>query len=313
MTMTQKPLSELFGVPAPDHVTLDVFERTEFAPKTTSSYVFDKTKLKLLLAYLTGDSNGDGMLIYGPFGCGKTSLIRETLGRLNYPTRMLSWNETSDIADLVGRMGISFGDTRFEYGPLPLAMRDGHALVINEIDRGRAGNLVALNDVLDGGTLLIPETGEVIEPHPNFRLFVTANSAGTGDRTGRYVGSVRQLDPAFLDRFIFLKADYMAEASELDMFMRRFPSYEGQFIQKAVSFAHETRKRSEDLAEPINMPLSTRSLDRFLRLAAQFGIAERSVRDLKIDDLRPAMDAAYFDRLSAEEAEAARTLLSMSF
>jgi cobaltochelatase CobS len=165
---------------------------------------------------------------------------------------------------------------------------------------------------LDGGYHHIPETGEVIEPHPNFRLFVTANSAGSGDHTGQYAGSVRRLDPAFLDRFIFLKSTYMPKADEADMFSLRYPNLSCEFITKMVELANETRGKATDPSDPLNLPFSTRSLDRSFRLMQSFGIGTMSA-EVKADDLLPVIKPAYFDRLSPYEEEAAKTLLRMHF
>ena len=307
----QRPMSELFGINTPEPVMINIFPDTNEKPKTNPNYVFDKGSVKLALSFLTRDNDGDGLLLHGPIGCGKTSFIREVLGRMNWPTRMLSWSETSDVCDLVGRIAIDFGDTKFEYGPLPIAMREGHCLVINEIDRGRAGNLVALNDVLDAGNLFIPETGETIVPHPNFRLVCTANSAGTGDRSGMFAGSVRKLDPAFLDRFIFLEAKYLPVEKELEALMNAFPHFSGMFLSKILEFAGKTRVHSETHA--FEMPFTTRSVKRFLRLATSYGLRDDDNTRLTYTDLEPAFRAAYLDRLDPNDKEAADTLLSVQF
>lgn len=302
-------LGDLFGMPGAQDVSVSVFDENPFAPVTTFHYKFRRDHLQMTLAFLFSAKLGDGLLVHGPMGSGKTSLLLEVLGRLNWPTIAMSWNETSDVSDLIGRDRIAFGETTFEYGPLARAMKDGFALLINEVDRGRGGNLVGLNDVLDGGKLVIKETGEIITPHERFRLLVTANSSGTGDRTGAYTGSVRKLDPAFLDRFWYMKVEYMSEQDEIDLFLRTYPAMAGTFVQRITQFAGETRRRAEDGTNEITISFSTRSLDRFLRIAEALGITDPKT----FSDVVPALKPAYLDRLPADEREAVMAVLRMTF
>ncbi len=307
----------LFGLPDIGDSKVKVFHNDTFIQKVTNTYRFDKEHLKAVLTFLFAENHGDGLLLYGPFGCGKTSFIREVLGRLHWPTLMLSWNETSDTADLIGKTGISFGDTTFDPGPLTLAAKKGHVLVVNEIDRGRAGNLVALNDLLDGGKLVIKETGEVITPHPNFRLVCTANSAGSGDLTGAYTGSVRKLDPAFLDRFAMLEVGYMTLESEMDLMLTQFPEYleaSGHFVERMCKFASETRAKAADAAELLSTPLSTRALVRFFHYGRAMNLVSKITGNAQdLPEIMPVLEFCYLNRLSPEEREVARVALNMTF
>lgn len=312
---SKKSIFDVFNISAPGQVP--VFESNDrFLQKTSQHYRFQKDQLRGLLAFLFAASKGDALLVHGPFGSGKTSLVREVLGRLQWPTLMLSWSEKSDSMELIGRQGIQFGDTVFDYGPLALAAKLGLVLVINEIDRGRAGDLVGLNDLLDGGNLVIKETGEVIEPHPNFRVICTANSAGSGDLSGQYVGSVRKLDPAFLDRFAMIKVDYMDQTDELDLLMLQFPDYarkSSMFLRMLTQFASETRAKATDVAENLSTPISTRAIMRTLNLGRSMGLLRRiGESDFSIsDDLLPAIELSYLNRLPAEEREAAVKTLEL--
>ena len=128
----------LFRLPAIARHKIKVFRNDTCLQSVSEDYAFDKDRLKAFLAFLFSENCGDGLMFHGPFGCGKTSFVREVLGRLRWPTLMLSWNETSDTADLIGKTGISFGNTVFEPGPLTIAVTKGFVLVVNEIDRGRA-------------------------------------------------------------------------------------------------------------------------------------------------------------------------------
>ena len=87
------------------------------------------------------------------------------------------------------------------HGPLSVAARDGHLLILNESDLMDPSELAGLNDILEGQPLVIAENGgEVIPPHAKFRVFATGNTAGSGDRSGLYQGTLRQ-NLAFMDRF----------------------------------------------------------------------------------------------------------------
>src|SRR5690606_33975221 len=90
----ERAADEIFGIPINGKVR--VLDNDRYVPGTNRNYRFSKDSLQAILAFLFARSVGDGLMLHGPFGVGKTSLIREILGRLNWPTLMLSWNETSD-------------------------------------------------------------------------------------------------------------------------------------------------------------------------------------------------------------------------
>ncbi|MEZ9922365.1 AAA family ATPase, partial [Vibrio breoganii] len=85
-------------------------------------------------------------------------------------------------------------------GCLTKAMREGHILILNEIDLMDPAELANMNAILEGSPLVISQLdGEIIAPHPNFRVVATSNSNGSGS-DGMYVG-VQRLNLAFMDRF----------------------------------------------------------------------------------------------------------------
>ena len=61
-------------------------------------------------------------------------------------------------------------------------------MVLDELNLAPSEVLEALNRLLDDNhELLIPETQEVVQPHPHFMLFATQNPPGI--YAGRKVGS----------------------------------------------------------------------------------------------------------------------------
>lgn len=102
----------------------------------------------------------------------------------------------------------------FVYGPLALAVKHGHLLIINEMDLAEPAELAGLNDILEGAPLVIAQNGgEIIMPHTKFRFIATGNSAGSGDQTGLYQGVLQQ-NLAFLDRFRIIEATYAEPSVE---------------------------------------------------------------------------------------------------
>lgn len=92
----------------------------------------------------------DPLYLYGPTGCGKTTLIKQLAARLNYPTFEVTGHGRLEFADLYGHISLQKGSMVYEYGPLPLAMRYGGILLINEADLFSPEVAVGLNGVLDG-------------------------------------------------------------------------------------------------------------------------------------------------------------------
>lgn len=241
-------------------------------PVRHDNYIFRREVLRDLLAFLR-KPNGDALFITGPTGSGKTSVVNEVCARLNWPVQLLTLNNRFEFSQLTGHFTYSSQkeggapEMTFQYGPLAKAMKYGHVLVLNEIDLADAGELAGLNDVLEGRPLVLADNaGEIIHPHPLFRVVATANSCGNGDGTGRYMG-VQQLNLAFLDRFRFLEVGYQSPDVEERLLAKTVPAMK-PVLASLVRLANEIRTLFFE--RRISLTMSTRTLLRWAQISNDF-------------------------------------------
>lgn len=264
----------------PDAVTIIGYKDSTnpFIPSKQESYVFRKEIIRELRCFLQ-TPDGDALFISGPTGSGKTSAILQTAARLNWPVQNITAHSRMEMTDLVGFHSLTstapgeIPTMQFQYGPLAVAMREGHILLINEIDMVDPGELAGLNDVLEGAPLVISANGgEIIRPHPMFRVVVTANSFGSGDSSGLYQGVSIQ-NVASLDRYRFMEVGYTAPDIELDILDKCVPTVPKVIKEGMIRVANEVRGLfigSEDEGSVLSITLSTRTLIRWCKLAGHF-------------------------------------------
>ena len=262
-------------------------------PKREPGYVFQEELLKGLLDYLAAPMN-DALYIFGPSGSGKTSMVHQAAARLGWPAVEMTLNGRFEMADLTGHNTIVRGEVMFVYGPLVRALKYGYILMLNEIDLADPAELAGLNDVLEGRPLCIAQNnGEVITPHANFRLIVTANTNGAGSEES-YAGT-RLLNAAFLDRFRFLESNYMPPERDEKLLGDLYPELGREFIGIMVRTAGEIRRShtcQEGTAVYMTIPMTTRALIRWAHLCQDADSPEKVVH---------ALDRAFGYRITREE------------
>lgn len=142
------------------------------------------------------------VLIQGPTSSGKTSMIEYLAKRTGHRFVRINNHEHTDLQEYLGTY-VSGADGRlqFQEGVLVQALREGHWLVLDELNLAPTDVLEALNRLLDDNReLLIPETQEIVRPHEDFMLFATQNPAGL-------YGGRKTLSRAFRNRFLELHFD----------------------------------------------------------------------------------------------------------
>ena len=239
---------QLFGVIVPENMVSKVKPYAGFAPdnafqryvpKSDADYVFEP-KLRSSVLMWINFPQGQSLWIAGPTGCGKTSVVEQVAARLNWPVMKTTASQDLDINSLIGGLRLVCdeltGDTKtvFVHGPLALAYKFGMIFLLDEYDQLDPSCANAFNAILEGGNLIIPETNEVIEKHPNFRFVATANSIGQGDLSGVY-GGVKILNIANLDRYMFINADYMPKEVETTLITKDIQNAQiaGKFVEVA--------------------------------------------------------------------------------
>lgn len=146
--------------------------------------------------------SGDFFPLYiaGPSGNGKTLMVQQACAQAKRKILRVQISPETDEDDLIGGFRLKNGETVFSKGPVIRAMQEGAILLLDEIDRG-SNKIMCLQGVLEGGSVLIKKTGEVVNPAPGFNVIATANTRGRGDdETGHYTATTI-IDDAFLERF----------------------------------------------------------------------------------------------------------------
>ena len=297
--LKQYPIAATFGISAPASMKVEGFAPTQnvYVP-TQKPYVFRKEHLRDVLAFL-GSPNGDGLYLTGPTGAGKTSLPEQVAARLHWGVHTVAGHGRMELNDLLGQyMLVDGGGMQWIDGPLTLAVRLGHVLLINEIDAVDPAELIGLNEIVEGKPLTIPQTGALITPHPKFRLVATGNSAGSGDQSGLYQGVLRQ-NLAFLDRFRLMEVGYPDPEDEMQLLAAVVPNMPESVRASMIKVANQIRKvfiGGQDGGGMLSVTLSTRGLMRWASLVATFKSAPNA--------LAYSLDRALTFRAEPSEREA---------
>ena len=229
----------------------------EHVPSVDDKFAFDPELGKAVLSSL---HDNDRILLVGPTGSGKSSLIAQLAARLNWPMRRINLHGETSVTDFIGQHKAKDGEVYFQYGILPSAMREGHILCVEELDAATPEILFALQGVLeDDGQLTIADNGgEIITPHPEFRLVATANTIGLGDDTSLYTGT-NVLNASHLDRWTTVfQIGYLGEREETAVIKSKAPELSHSLVDGLVSLANAVRKAVEE--EQLFTTFSTRRL-----------------------------------------------------
>jgi len=200
-------------------------ENSSFVPNLDNNYVFDQ---KTSQAILAGFAFNQRVLVQGMHGTGKSTHIEQIASRLNWPCIRVNFDSQITRLDLVGKDIIKLKDgkqiTEFKEGIIPFALRNGIALVLDEYDAIKTDVSFVIQRLLEEeGKFALLEENEIIQPHPNFRLFATSNTLGAGDDLGIYHGT-NLINQAQMDRWnIVASLNYLPENQELAILLKKLP------------------------------------------------------------------------------------------
>jgi len=200
------------------------------------------------------------IMLVGHCGIGKTSCIKELAARTNNGFISVHLNNQTTIGDFVGNWIVKNGDMKWIDGSLPLSVRNGYWLLVDEIDFAEANFISVLNPLLEkDGKLILKEKGyEVIEPHPNFRLFSAGNTMGCMQEYRSLYQGTNIMNEAFLDRWRIHHIKCLPGETETKVLMDYVPKLSLSVASQIVSVATLIRDAFEK--EEVSNSFSTRRL-----------------------------------------------------
>lgn len=247
--------------------------------------------------------------IVGDSGNGKTKGVEQSCARNNRALEKISIDDQTAYNELVATIQLTDGDTEVHYGVVSRAMKNGSVLLLDELDRGNARNLMCIQEVLNGGSLTIKETGEVIQPAPGFVIIATGNTKGRADDTGRFIAS-EILDEAFLERLrITLEQTYPVKSIEVRIINNILSSagvdYKKEWVDHLVLWAQSTRETYDNGGDIENF-ITTRRLTHVAENYKIFGDEKLAV-ELAVSRFDASAKDAFMDLYNALDGSSSDT------
>lgn len=294
-----------------DPIMLEVLEDREdetknFVPEIDPNYVFPIEDAVSLAIALDSRVKGNALL-WGYHGSGKSTLAEQTCARLNRPCIRVQHSVDTEGSDIIGQWVLIGGETKFVYGPLARAMRDGLVFIADEYDFALPNVLAIYQAVLEGAPLFIkqaPEDMAMVVPHKDFRFIATGNTNGSGDETGLYQGTQIQ-NAANYSRFhLTIKIDYQSAESEKQIITKRVGEMPAGDLDSLMEFAGLIREGYSN--RQITNTLSTREIITIARLAILRGRDDGPNWDY-------AIGHAFNNRMSDIDASAVKNIMQRVF
>lgn len=214
-------------------------EHLPAVPKTNPDYRFQPFVTDVVDAIHQGQS----VILTGGAGVGKTTHVTQLASRINQPLLRINFNGETRMSDLIGKVHVVNGETKWVDGVLPMAMRRGWWLLLDELDFAEPAVLSLLHPVLEDESLLVlkENNGEIIRPDPNFRVFATANSIGAMSDRASDFGGTNTMNEAFLDRWQVMLVDNLPVDEEIKVLRAAAPGLKPAWAKKIAEFSKKAR------------------------------------------------------------------------
>lgn len=218
--------------PGPDYVQFKHYwmKKGQEEIKEQTNYIITPFVEKNLMNLVRATSSKRfPVLVQGPTSAGKTSMIKYLADITGHKFVRINNHEHTDLQEYLGTyVTDDTGKLTFKEGVLVEALRKGYWIVLDELNLAPTDVLEALNRLLDDNReLFIPETQEIVHPHPDFMLFATQNPPGI-------YGGRKILSRAFRNRFLELHFDDIPQ-DELEVILRErckiAPSYAKKIVE----------------------------------------------------------------------------------
>ncbi|CAO3620235.1 unnamed protein product [Mucor hiemalis] len=238
----QNLITQIPRQPRDDFIQFGYFwlQQGQFPPEDDTRYIITPSvEVKLYNLARVIMSRKFPVLIQGPTSAGKTSMVEYMAKKTGHRFVRINNHEHTDLQEYLGTyVSNNEGKLVFQEGVLVEALRNGYWIVLDELNLAPSDVLEALNRLLDDNReLLIPETQEIVKPHPHFMLFATQNPAGL-------YGGRKALSRAFRNRFLELHFDDIPE-EELETILSRRCAIAPSYCNKLVKVYKELMERRQ--------------------------------------------------------------------
>jgi MoxR-like ATPase len=196
-------------------------------------------ELDLVLAAVTA---GRDIMLEGPPGTSKSTILRAITGHWGVPFVLVEGNAELTPARLVGHhnparvLREDYSAENFVPGPLIEAMQTGGFLYIEELNRAPEDTLNTLLAAMAEREVAVPRVG-VVKALPTFRVLASMNPFDN-------VGTARISDSVY-DRWCRLAVGYQDAGEEADIVRVRTGSTDDLLVGDAVALTRATRSHAE--------------------------------------------------------------------